>query len=38
VLENRTPLPRSVRTAGLASITIWTLVIICGRLLAFIPH
>jgi predicted outer membrane lipoprotein len=38
VLENRTPLPRSVRNAGLASIAIWTLVIVCGRLLAYIPH
>ncbi len=38
VLANRTPLPRSVRYAGLASMTIWTLVIICGRLLAYVPR
>lgn len=38
VLENRAPLPGSVRNAGLASITIWALAIICGRLLAYLPH
>jgi hypothetical protein len=31
-------LPRAVRYAGLASLTIWTLVIICGRLIAYLPH
>ncbi|MDB6088489.1 MAG: hypothetical protein JWN85_1273 [Gammaproteobacteria bacterium] len=30
--------PRGVRYAGLASLTLWTLVIICGRLIAYIPH
>lgn len=30
--------PRAVRSAGLASLTLWTLVIICGRLLAYLPH
>jgi hypothetical protein len=38
VVENQTPLPPSVRYAGLASMTIWTLVIICGRLLAYLPR
>lgn len=38
VVANRQPLPRGVRYAGLASMTIWTLVIICGRLLAYIPR
>jgi hypothetical protein len=38
VLDNRTPLPSSVRYAGLASMTIWTVVIICGRLLAYLPR
>jgi hypothetical protein len=31
-------LPRGVRFAGLASLAIWTLVIICGRLIAYLPH
>jgi inner membrane protein involved in colicin E2 resistance len=31
-------LPRGVRLAGLASLTIWTLVVICGRLIAYLPH
>jgi len=30
--------PRGVKLAGLASLTIWTLVVICGRLLAYLPH
>lgn len=34
----RPTLPRAVRYAGLASLTIWTLVIICGRLIAYLPH
>jgi hypothetical protein len=34
----RKTLPRGVRYAGLASLTIWTLVIICGRLIAYLPH
>ena len=38
VIENRTPLPSGVRLAGLASITIWSLVIVCGRLLAYLPR
>jgi len=31
-------LPRGVKYAGLASLTIWTLVIICGRLIAYLPN
>jgi hypothetical protein len=31
-------LPRSVKLAGFASLTIWTLVVICGRLIAYLPH
>jgi hypothetical protein len=31
-------LPRSARTAGWISLCVWTLVIICGRLIAYIPH
>jgi hypothetical protein len=31
-------IPRSVKLAGLASFTIWTLVVICGRLIAYLPH
>ena len=34
----RARLPRGVRYAGAASLTIWTLVIICGRLIAYLPH
>jgi hypothetical protein len=34
----RPTLPRGVKYAGLASLTIWTLVIICGRLIAYLPH
>jgi hypothetical protein len=33
-----TLLPRGVKLAGLASLTIWTLVVICGRLIAYLPH
>jgi hypothetical protein len=38
VVKNCVPLPPSTKYAGVASITIWTLVIMCGRLLAYIPH
>lgn len=34
----RGSLPRGVRLAGFASLTIWTLVVICGRLIAYLPH
>ena len=34
----RGALPRGVKLAGLASLTIWTLVVICGRLIAYLPH
>ena len=34
----RGALPRPVKLAGLASLTIWTLVVICGRLIAYLPH
>jgi hypothetical protein len=37
VVENRAPLPSSARYAGFASISIWVVVIICGRLLAYLP-
>jgi inner membrane protein involved in colicin E2 resistance len=36
--RDRITLPRGVRYAGLASLAIWTLVIICGRLIAYLPH
>jgi hypothetical protein len=36
--RDRISLPRAVRYAGFASLTIWTLVIICGRLIAYLPH
>jgi hypothetical protein len=31
-------LPRSARAAGWISLCVWTLVIICGRLIAYVPH
>jgi hypothetical protein len=31
-------LPRSARAAGWISLSVWTLVIICGRLIAYVPH
>jgi hypothetical protein len=34
----RATLPRSVKFAGFASLAIWTLVIVCGRLIAYLPH
>jgi len=37
-LVDRPLVPRGVRYAGLASLTIWTLVIICGRLIAYLPN
>ena len=37
VQENQEILPRTVRLAGAASIVSWTLVIICGRLIPYIP-
>jgi hypothetical protein len=30
--------PRAARLAGLTSLGLWTLVIVCGRLIAYIPH
>ena len=30
-------LPRSFRYAGLASLTLWTLTIVCGRLIPYLP-
>jgi hypothetical protein len=35
---HRQALPRGVRYAGLASLILWALVIICGRLIAYLPH
>lgn len=37
VQENRVILPHGVRYAGAASLVLWTLVIICGRLIPYIP-
>jgi hypothetical protein len=33
----RGPLPRSVRYAAFASLSLWALVIVCGRLIPYIP-
>jgi hypothetical protein len=38
VKENRSLLPRNVKYAGAASLMLWTLVIICGRLIPYLPH
>jgi hypothetical protein len=38
VTENRPLLPRNVKFAGAASLALWTLVIICGRLIPYLPH
>lgn len=37
VRENHAVLPSSVRYAGFASLTLWTLVIVAGRLIPYIP-
>ena len=37
VQKNYAVLPPSVRYAGLASLTIWTLVIVFGRLIPYLP-
>ena len=37
IQENHPVLPRTARLAGAASIVSWTLVIICGRLIPYIP-
>jgi hypothetical protein len=37
VLENHEVLPVGVKYAGLASISLWTLVIIAGRLIPYLP-
>ena len=31
-------LPRGARWAGFASLSLWTLVIVAGRLIAYLPH
>ena len=37
VLEGAGALPASVRMAGIASLTLWGLVILCGRLIPYLP-
>jgi hypothetical protein len=36
--ESLAVLPRAARVAGLTSIALWILVIVFGRLIAYIPH
>lgn len=36
VRENHAVLPSSVRFAGLASLSLWTVVIVCGRLIPYL--
>jgi hypothetical protein len=37
-LPDRGPLPLPVRAAGFASLSLWVLVIICGRLIPYMPQ
>jgi hypothetical protein len=37
VKENHDIVPSSVRYAGFASLSLWTLVVVCGRLIPYIP-
>ena len=38
VIENHPVLPRSVKYAGAASLGLWTLVIVFGRLIPYLPN
>jgi len=38
VLESSPGLPASVRMAGTASLVLWGLVIVCGRLIPYLPQ
>src|SRR5688572_11936495 len=38
VVENSPELPRNVRYAGAASLALWTLVVVCGRLIPYLPN
>ncbi|WP_085316341.1 hypothetical protein [Derxia lacustris] len=38
VRHNQPEQPPAVRRAGLASLLLWTLVIICGRLIPYLPN
>jgi hypothetical protein len=38
VRENRSPVPASIKYAGWASMSIWALVVVCGRMLAYSLH
>lgn len=37
LVENAPSLPRNVKYAGAASLVLWTLVVICGRLIPYLP-
>ena len=37
VRESHSILPSSVRYAGMASLGLWTLVVVCGRLIPYLP-
>ena len=37
IRENHSILPSSVRYAGIASFSLWTLVVVCGRLIPYLP-
>lgn len=38
VQEDSITLPHNVKYAGAASLVLWTLVVICGRLIPYLPH
>jgi hypothetical protein len=37
VKQNQSVVPSSVRYAGFASLSLWTLVVVCGRLIPYLP-
>ena len=37
VKENHSIVPSSVRYAGFASLSLWTIVVVCGRLIPYLP-
>lgn len=37
VKQNHSVVPASVRYAGFASLSLWTLVVVCGRLIPYLP-
>lgn len=38
VKQNHSIVPSSVRYSGFASLSLWTLVVVCGRLIPYLPN